>query len=234
MPKTNLDVIIVAAGSSSRMGLDLPKPFIKIANKPILWYSIQQFLKVKTIGKIVVVVGKEQIFNAEQMVAEYFPDNEQLSILAGGETRQHSVINGLHFLNAKSSPQIVAIHDAARPFMKISLIKQLLDNAQKYGGAAPGIRVVDTIKVVDSHNLIKEHLIRNQLIAIQTPQVFKFHPLYSAFVQNKQELKNFTDDTELFTFAGHHVKIISGDQELFKITFREDLVQAEKIAEKFQ
>lgn len=228
-----MTAVIVAAGTGSRLQEELPKAYILLAGKPILWYSLFSFQKSDSVDSIVVVVSPEMIDYAGSVQETYFKDiSKFISFIPGGATRQHSVYNALQYLAREKKPDYVAIHDAARPFLKTSLIENLYRTAGKTGGAAPGMKVTDTIKEVDSNRAIKTHLKRDSLVAIQTPQVFTFSPLLEVFNRLQDNLEQYTDDTELFSAGGNKTGIIEGDPELFKITYKSDLERARLFLEK--
>ena len=172
---------------------------------------------------------------AEKTWKKYFRDIKKFRCFTGGgETRQHSVFYALEKLHSlgPANDDCVAVHDAARPFLDPALVERLYHEACISGGAAPGIPLIDTVKLCSRDSIIEKHLKRAGLRAIQTPQVFKFDRLYSAFCENKECLAGFTDDTEIFSHAGGRVKMIEGDRKLFKITYKEDLKKAKQIAGK--
>lgn len=228
-----MTAVILAAGSGTRLQEDLPKAYVLLAGKPVLRYSLESFQKSGQVDAIVIVVSPDMLDYAQNISQTYFRDITKFrGFITGGATRQHSVFNALKHLASNSNPGLVAIHDAARPFLKTALIEKLYRNAGKYGAAAPGIKVTDTIKEINADSTIKNHLKRENLIAIQTPQVFTFAPLLEVFNTLQDRLEKYTDDTELFSAAGKETKIIGGDDALFKITYKNDLEKARLLLEK--
>lgn len=228
-----MTAVIVAAGTGSRLEAELPKPYILLADKPILWYSLYSFEASPFVEDIVVVISPEMEDYANSIQDKYFRDITKFAAFAhGGETRQQSVYNVLQEIKTELNPEIVAIHDAARPFLKVSLIEKLYKAACKTGGAAPGLKVTDTIKEVNSDRTVKTHLKRENLIAIQTPQVFAFSDLLQEYTGLSGTLEKYTDDTEIFSEGGGKVEIIEGDPDLFKITYKNDLERARQFLEK--
>lgn len=225
-----MNVVIVAAGSSSRFNNKIPKPFVEVAGRPLLWYSISSFNRLSFVNKIIVVISKIHRELAEVAAERHFGSFEKFSgFVDGGAVRQESVSNALSALKGSGSGELVAIHDAARPFLKGELVERLNEEAGRHGAAAPGIAVVDTIKGLDSEGFIKSHLKRESLIAIQTPQVFHFEKLLDSYERATCELESFTDDTEIYSRYHGRVKIVEGDKELFKVTFEGDLARAEEV-----
>ena len=231
----NLTVLILAAGTSSRLKNDIPKPFIKIKNKPILWYSLYSFQKLPFVKKIYIIISPNHMKMGKLFQQKYLGKIEKFAgFLEGGKERQNSVYNALKLIKHKIECNYIAVHDAARPFIKPELIKNILNAAIKYKAAACGIPVTDTIKICDKNKIIVSHPIRNDLIAIQTPQIFLFTKLWNAYKKTANNNTNFTDDTEIYGKHYDEIKIINGDKDLFKITFKEDLIIAKSILKKYK
>ena len=231
----NLSVVIVAAGASTRIINKLPKPFIKINNKPILWYSIYSFNKLDFVKDIFVVISKNNLEFSKKIQKKYLKKiNKFKNFIIGGKERSDSVYNALQFINSKNNPDFIAIHDAARPLIKQDLICKIFTEAVKFGSAAPGIHSIDTIKEVNKNFFISSHLNRENLIAIQTPQIFNFNKLLLSY--NKYYKKNLkvTDDTEIYSKDYKHIKIVNGDLNLFKITYNNDIKIVKKILKEYK
>ncbi len=230
-----MDVILLAAGFSRRFGDSLPKPFVKIAGKPLIFYPLFTLQRSKLIDRILVVISPEAEGMFSAVRNKYLKKITKITaVVHGGKERQDSVFNGLNFLSASGHGDIVAIHDAARPFLKEELLETLNLAARETGGAAPGIKVVDTIKSVDGNSIVAGHLKRDELRAIQTPQVFVFDKLFDAYKGSIGSGVNFTDDNEIFGVAGWNVKVVGGDSDLFKVTFKEDMIKARHVLAKMR
>ena len=228
-----LDVLILSAGSGKRLLSTIPKTYIKLNGFPILYYSIKSFSFLDEINSIYVVIAKNMINKFLHIKNKYLADFAKLKgYIIGGDSRQQSVYNGLSFLKELDKrAEYVAIHDGARPFIKPTLIKNIFDEAILYGGASCGIKQVDTIKIIDD-DIVKTHLKRDNLINIQTPQIFLFDKIISGYeyvIKNNIEI---TDDSEAFSFINGKTKIIKGDNDLIKITYKEDLKKAKEILNK--
>ncbi len=225
-----MDVIIVAAGFGSRTGLNIPKQFAIINNKPVLFYSIEPFEKSDRVENIYIVISKESSELYTSLYHEHLTSFTKLrKYIIGGERRQDSVFNALSSMYQTKKTDLVAIHDAARPFLDNSLLEKLIDSALLYGSSAPGIKVTDTVKAIDPNGLIIEHPIRENLRAIQTPQIFDFTSIYNAYKFAYTNNLSVTDDTEIFFKYGGKTVIIEGNTNLFKITYPEDIERAKKI-----
>lgn len=228
-----MDVLVVAAGSSTRFGGRVSKPFVDVEGRMLINYSLTVFEQCDFIDRIFIAVSPGII----EVIDEYrekILDNisKFAGFIAGGETRSHTVFNSLRYLKSNGEPQVIAIHDAARPLITAGIMKKLLNSIQNGNGCAPAIDITDTVKQVDESGLVKQHLKRDSLKAIQTPQCFYFDKLYAAYEEFSSSLSSFTDDTELYSAAGHRVELVEGDVDLFKITFEDDILQLRNILQK--
>lgn len=214
-------VVIVAGGQGSRMGADIPKQFITLEGKPILMYTIKRFAETVPNAKLIVVLPKEQIPTWEKMIREY---NFKIAhtITAGGETRFHSVKNGLQHTDYKG---LVAIHDGVRPFVDASVIEQAFETAQQKGNAIPAVALKDSIRSVNGE--VNQAEDRSLFKLIQTPQTFQTDIILEAF--KTEYIPTFTDDASVAEYAGHKMILIEGNYENIKLTTPEDL----KIAKAF-
>jgi len=213
--------VIVAGGQGTRMGMTLPKQFLELDGKPILFYTIRAFVKALPQAKIILVLPENEISKL-QMVLQHFSEQIDLTVVAGGTTRFESVQNGLKGLPADS---IILVHDGVRPFISESLIKNCVQEALQSGSAIPAIKVIDSVRVINANgsNPINRDLLR----IIQTPQTFKGNILLPAFEQAYQS--NFTDEATVVENMGYSVTLIEGDKNNIKITTPEDMVLAESL-----
>lgn len=224
----------MAAGSSSRLDSSIPKPYIMIDGKPILWYSINIFNKQEFVDKIFVVISNKMQQTAKRIQKKYFTKFNKFSgFIIGGESRTESVINGLSALWNYKKDGLVAIHDSARPFIPQETLQKTYNMAKEVGASAPGVKVVDTIKQTDESGNIIKHLKRETLIAIQTPQIFDFVKLWNVYNEIDIKTSNFTDDTQVFGIK-YKVHIVEGHNDLFKITYKEDLNKARVICKNYK
>jgi len=233
--KNNLTAVIVAAGSGLRFKNKIPKPYLLLSGKPLLWYSLYSFQRSENVKKIFVVISEKDIMLAEKIKKKFFKNISKLeNFIIGGNERQNSVFNALKVISKINSTDFAAIHDAARPFIRTALIDEVFYNAVKYGGSAPAVPIIDTVKIIDKENFITGHPLRENLYAIQTPQIFDFKKLYSAYNKSINNKRAFTDDAEVYGKYFKKIKLINGDNELFKITYPKDLDIAKKIIKKYK
>jgi 2-C-methyl-D-erythritol 4-phosphate cytidylyltransferase/2-C-methyl-D-erythritol 2,4-cyclodiphosphate synthase len=218
--------VIVAAGRGTRVGGDLPKQFWRIGGQSMLRRTLVTFVEHPKVGAVQPVIRPED----QQMFASSAAELRLLPPVFGGATRQSSVRAGLEAL-APEKPEIVLVHDAARPFASAALLSRAIEAAEKTGAAIPGLPVTDTVKAVDAAGLIRETLDRNTLRTVQTPQAFAFAPLLEAHRQaSAQGRDDFTDDAALAEWAGLKVAVFAGEPGNIKITNPEDFARAEATA----
>ena len=213
-------VVIVAAGSGSRMKRDINKQFIKLDGKEIIAYTIEKFYKSEDIDDIVIVIKEnEEKYFIENIINKYGFDNIKLAY--GGKERQDSVYNGIKKLNRNC--EIVLIHDGARPFVNEDIIKNSIEEAKENNAVVVGVPVKDTIKVVDSDGNIVDTPNRSLLWSVQTPQSFKYEIITRAYEYAYSNDYYGTDDAMLVEHIGYNVKMIQGSYDNIKITTEEDL-----------
>jgi len=214
--------IIVAAGSGRRMK-GKSKVFITLGNKPLLTWSVDVCQSCQLIDEMVVVLRKVDLERGQEL-AKGRGWVKLTEVCCGGKRRQDSVKEGLKRLK---KCDWVVIHDGARPFLTVDLIRDGLKAAMEVGAAVAAVPVKDTIKVADDNRLVIQTLERRQLWAIQTPQIFRWDIITSAY---DQIVDKVTDDATLVEGLGYKVKLYIGDYSNIKITTPEDLVIAETIA----
>ena len=217
--------IIVAAGSGSRMNADVPKQFMLLAGKPILMHTIQRFFDSDPSVEIIVVVAKNET-GSWKKTCDQFSFSIPHHIVEGGETRFHSVKNGLNAVNEKS---IVAIHDGARPFVNKAFINRCFMEAEKNGNAVPAIAISESMRIIKGD--ISEPANRDAIVLVQTPQCFDSEILKAAYKSDHQA--EFTDDATVVEFYGETIHLINGERENIKITYPLDLISGESILKKY-
>ena len=213
-------VVIVAAGTGSRMNIGINKQFIKLEGKEIIAYTIEKFYNNSNIEDIVVVVKEDESeFFKKEILDKY--NFKNIKIAYGGKERQDSVYNGLKLLDEKCD--VVLIHDGARPFVSDKIIDKSIEEAKEHKAIVVGVPVKDTIKVIDNDKNIVDTPNRSVLWAVQTPQTFDYNILIDAY---KDAFKNKfygTDDAMLVERIGYKVKMLEGSYNNIKITTQEDL-----------
>lgn len=226
--------IIVAAGRGERAGnpQDGPKQYRAIGGMPVIAWTMQAFLKHPKIRTIAVVIHPDD----HQLYAEAVNGQDMTKpviVVDGGETRQHSVLNGLAAL-ATDEPGHVLIHDGVRPFVDESLISAVLDALEAGDAAAlPVLPLTDTIKKAGADKLVETTISRNRLYAAQTPQGFDYAAILQAHEKAADETgQQFTDDCSIAEWAGVPVRLVSGSLENVKLTVARDIVMADEKLER--
>jgi 2-C-methyl-D-erythritol 4-phosphate cytidylyltransferase/2-C-methyl-D-erythritol 2,4-cyclodiphosphate synthase len=214
--------VIVAAGRGSRAGGAVPKAYQEVGGQPLIRFSLTLFSAHKQIDAVQPVIHADDV----RLYAAAADGLNVLPAVFGGATRQASVRAGLEALAARN-PEIVLVHDAARPFASPALIGRAVTNG-KTGAAVPGIAVSDTIKAVDAHEHVAQTLDRGTLRAIQTPQSFAFTDLLAAHRRAAESGRDdFSDDAALMEWAGHPVTVFAGETGNMKVTTPDDFMRAE-------
>jgi len=221
------DVIVVAAGKGERMGTMLPKPFLSLLGIPLLIHTLRAITASSLVHKIILVIAKERESLSRELLQSHGSFSVPISLVYGGNERQDSVRFGLAALDPDS--EIVAIHDAARPFLTPDILDASIHAAAEYGGAVVAVPARDTIKRVTESGIVTETVPRQQLWLAQTPQTFQVALIREAHARAAAENIIMTDDAALLEWSGKPVKVIVGSQRNFKITTPEDLVLAEMI-----
>jgi 2-C-methyl-D-erythritol 4-phosphate cytidylyltransferase len=213
-----ITLILVAGGKGLRMGSAVPKQFLPLNGKPIIYYPIQTFLRKFPDGKIILVLPEDH-FSYANILLQAFRHDIELTIVGGGETRFHSVKNGLK----EAENGIVFVHDGVRPFIDEQTLQSCYDTAKEHGSAIPVIAVTDSIRQWDG--TIYKAIDRSLLKSMQTPQTFDALLLKKAFEQPYNEA--FTDEATILEHLGIELHFVDGSKNNIKITTPEDLIIAE-------
>lgn len=214
----NQFLIVVAGGTGSRMKSDVPKQFIELDGIPIIIRTLNCFLNYNPTIKIIISIHKNYKFYLETILTKFAIEQASLQIVFGGETRFNSVKNGLDLINDENA--IVAIHDAARPFVSYQTIKNCFEMAAIKGNAVPCIDVNESLRKIS--NNINTAVNRNEFKIIQTPQCFLASKIKNAF--NQVYTSIFTDDATVLESYGEKIILVEGNEENIKITSPYDLL----------
>lgn len=221
----NRYVIIVAGGSGTRMGADIPKQFIEISGKPVLMHTLESFTGHLPEIKIILVLPGIYI-NYWQELCKIFSFNIRHEIVSGGTVRSESVRNGLKSIDEPEA--LVAVHDGVRPFPDAQTIEKAFTLASVYGSAIPGREITDSVRIVENGN--NRPFDRKSIRSIQTPQCFRLSILRDAY--ESEPLPEFSDDAGLVGSLGYDIHLFEGNPENIKITTPFDLLIAEAIQNK--
>jgi 2-C-methyl-D-erythritol 4-phosphate cytidylyltransferase len=207
--------LIVAGGNGSRMNSNIPKQFLLLKNKPVLYYSIKAFLEAYDDINIVLVLPDEHIAKGQEIIDGFF-DSSKFKITGGGRTRFHSVKSGLSLINEES---IIFVHDGVRCLLSKDLIHRCYDAAVEFGTAVPVVDSSDSIRMVTkTGNKIVD---RNKIKLVQTPQTFHSKILLPAFAIDYKE--KFTDEASVVEEFGIRINLVEGEKNNIKITTPRDL-----------
>lgn len=212
--------IIVAAGKSERMGVDVDKAFLSLGTRPVLAFSVMAFEQCPLIDGVILVVRKERVDSARGLV-QMFGCSKVRKVVAGGATRQQSVMNGLAELG--DDVKIVAVHDGARPCVTPALIEETIRAAKRHGSGVAASKVTDTIKEVERGNVVARTVDREKLWAVQTPQTFKTEWLVKAYAATGKKKQMVTDDASAVEAIGEIVHLVPTLTANIKITTPQDL-----------
>lgn len=231
MTLPQIAAVVVAAGRGIRVGGDTPKQYRRVGGQAVLTRTLAALAAHPGVGRIQVVIAADAAAFYDECLGD-LPPAAQAKLARptqGGATRQASVRAGLAALAREAAPELVLVHDAARPFVDDALIDRAIAAAQDHGAAVPGVPVSDTIKVVEPDGRVRATPERESLRAVQTPQAFRFALLAEAHARAAAEGHDgFTDDGALAEWAGLPVAVFPGDLRNRKITQAADLVEADR------
>lgn len=219
-------VIIVAGGSGSRMGANIPKQFLLLNGRPILMHTIETFYRFDKQMQIIVVLPSEQHNYWNMLCQQHNFTTINYTLVEGGQTRFHSTLNGLC-----CAPQqgIIAVHDGVRPLVSTATLQRCFETAVKHKAIIPAIAINESVREIlpDNTNIAVN---RDNYRLVQTPQVFDAALLHQAFTQPYNPL--FTDDASVVEHMGEKVTIVEGNFENIKITRPIDLIIAERLMDR--
>lgn len=221
-------VLIVVGGKGLRMGGDLPKQFIPLNGKPVLMHTLEAFYRWGSSAELVLVLPEDHQ-PYWKMLCREIGCKVPHRIANGGETRFHSVRNGLQFLSEeientseRNEKALVAVHDGVRPFVSPEVISACFEEAEKSGAAIPVIPMIDSLRETDANG--SHPVDRSRYFAVQTPQVFRSDVLLKAYGQDFSPL--FTDDASVVEAMGQSIRLVTGNRENIKLTTPFDLLIA--------
>ena len=213
--------VIVAAGAGTRMGGTTLKQFITLNGRPVLFYPIHTFIQAYPDIDIILTLPEQHIETGEEIVDAWF-EKDRISITPGGETRFHSVKNGLSLINEEC---IVFVHDAVRCILSTTLVRRCYEAAVKNGSAIPVMPSRDSVRLVDEEG--NTALDRSKVMLVQTPQTFHSKILLPAYEIDYKD--KYTDEATVVEAYGIKLHLVEGEENNMKITRPADLVMAEAI-----
>ena len=227
--------VILAAGVGKRMGMDIPKQYLKIEDKEIIVYTVEAFLQNKNIDKIYIAVSEEWIDDVKEMLARYIneSDLEKITLVKGGKERIDTIMNVRNSImnnNNINDDDIVMFHDAVRPFIPDEVIDDSIKGAREYKAVVAGIKAADTILYSEDGHEVNEILDRSKIYHGQAPDTFnlKYFIELSDMLSDEQK-RNVTGTSQFCSFNNRPIYITKGSELNFKITTREDLEKAKTL-----
>jgi len=218
-------IVVVAAGSGTRLGHSEPKAFVELRGATILERALRGVFDSSEPAQVIVVAPQERVAAARRIVGlAGGAASGDATVVVGGETRQASVAAGLAAL--EDGVEIVLVHDAARALTSGELFDRVVRAVELGTGVIPALPVTDTVKRIDTHERVVETVDRSELVAVQTPQGFPRAELVAAYAAADRD---YTDDAALYSAAGHPVVVVEGEPRGFKITTPWDLHRAENL-----
>lgn len=218
--------IITAAGKGTRLPGAVAKQFRPVGSKPLLAWTIDRFEQCPSIDAIHLVVSGEDLNYTHEAVVDRFKYKKVERIVAGGKTRFDSILCGLR--SVPETANLVYIHDGVRPLVSIAEIEAVGKEAEAYDAAILAVRQTETLKRIEDGFVIAT-LDRDKIWIAQTPQVFKYEAIISAYIQALESKRDFTDDSAVCEAFGISVRIVEGSTANIKVTTPEDLDLARKL-----
>lgn len=226
MKQEKCTAIVLAAGRGRRMNSSIQKQFLELQGKPVVYYSLDCFQNSPLIEKIVLVTGKDSLSYCKKEIVDRYHFTKVTEIVPGGKERYDSVYAGLL---ACENTDFVFIHDGARPFITEEILQRGFQGVKKTGACVVGMPSKDTVKIADHRNCIQETPDRSKIWTIQTPQIFSYTIIRSAYESiRKKDMSNITDDAMVAEQESDvQIQLTEGSYRNIKITTPEDLLIAE-------
>ncbi len=217
-------LLLMMGGSGTRLGADRPKQYIEIDGIPIFFYILRSYTQLDCIDEIIIVSNEMWIDYVQQWVDRLQTDKE-ISIIAGGKTRSHSVYNGLKSISNRANDEdIVMFHDATHPYVDEPGTIAVIESIEEYGGATLGAFQYDTVYKMDDEGFITDVIPRQELVAGASPEGFKFGKIFPIYDQSTdEELESMTSGGALALEYGIKMKTIEANVINLKITYPQDL-----------
>ncbi len=227
--------VILAGGTGRRMGNAIPKQYMDLHGRPVLYYSMKTFSDIEFIDEIVIVAAKDQIEKVQHDIVDLYGLHKISAVVPGGRERYHSVSKGLEALPADTD--YVFIHDGARPFVNAYTIERCLHYAEKNRAAVAGVKAKDTIKIADDDSMVQSTPDRGHVWMVQTPQTFEYtliRDAYRRLLDDEDRMKAagiaVTDDTMVAKmYADVDARLVESTYDNIKITTPEDMELAKMI-----
>lgn len=222
-----ITALIIAAGAGKRMNRKEPKQFLELANKPILAHTVEVFESSGLISEIILVVPRQSLAYCRKKIIDKYGYRKVTKLIPGGKQRQDSVWRGLREIG--DNCRAVVIHDGVRPLVTKKMVDESIRAVRKYKAVIFALPAKETVKRIDKNNFVTATLRREELVLVQTPQVFELDLIKKAYKQAFKSKFYGTDDAMLVERLGKTVKVLPGSDANIKITTNHDLAIAETI-----
>lgn len=224
---------VLAGGIGSRMGNEKPKQYLNIGGKPIIVHTLEKFYVNNKFEKIIVLCPQQWINHTQNLINKYIGENDKIVVLAGGDTRNETIMNAIKYIEANYSiddDAVIVTHDSVRPFLTHRIIEENIKYAKEYGACDTVIPATDTIVQSTDNQVISDIPDRSKMYQGQTPQSFKIKKLKSLYEGLSEEEKTIlTDAAKIFVMKGEKVYLVDGEVSNIKITYPYDLRVAETL-----
>ncbi len=221
---------VLAGGSGLRMGGNMPKQFLCVADRPIIIRSIDAFLMSGSVDRIFVAVSSDFLDYTKGLVAEHIGDSSKITVVTGGRNRNETLLNVLRNIERINDDDVILTHDAVRPFIDKRIIDENISAAREYGACNTVVPAVDTILRSSDGKFIESVPVRSEIFHAQTPQSFGVKKLLALYENlSDEDMEKFTDSCSVFFSAGERVFLVTGDRNNIKLTYPEDMERAENI-----
>lgn len=226
--------VILAGGIGSRMGsIEKPKQYLSIGEKPVIIHTVEKFRLMKEFDEVLVLCPADWTEYTDELISKYIPDRTAIKVLAGGETRNETLMNAIRYIDECGKLEeetIIVTHDAVRPFVTLRILRENIEAMKQCDACDTVIPATDTIVESLDHEEISVIPDRKFLYQGQTPQTFKAKKLKKLYESLTEEEKNIlTDAAKIFVMKGESVKLIRGETFNIKITYPYDLTVAEAL-----
>lgn len=228
--------VVLAGGVGSRMGGDKPKQYLTVKEKPIIIYTIEKFISVPQLEKVIVLCPSQWVEHTKNLIQKHIaPAADRVAVIEGGSTRNETIMNAIAFIESEGNldeDTIIVTHDSVRPFVTYRIIRENIEAAQKYGACDTVIPATDTIVESENHSVISSIPDRSVMYQGQTPQSFravKLKALYDSLSVEEKEI--LTDAAKIFVMKGEDVALVQGETYNMKITYPYDLRVAKSLLE---
>ena len=231
--------VVLAGGVGSRMGGDKPKQYLTVKDKPIIIYTIEKFISVPQLEKVLVLCTSKWVEHTKNLIAKHIaPAADRVAVIEGGSTRNETIMNAISYIEENyevDDDTIILTHDSVRPFVTHRIIEENIRYAQEYGACDTAVAATDTIVQSEDGKVISSVPDRSKMYQGQTPQTFRLKKLKSLYESlTDEEKKILTDAAKIFVMKGEDVYLVEGEVSNIKITYPYDLRVAETLIQSEQ